>query len=61
MPTPIREFWNDEQGQSLVEYALVVMFIMFIIVGLAAGYHTSIAGVTNVTNSNLAAASNVLR
>jgi Flp pilus assembly pilin Flp len=56
----IRRFWNDEQGQSLVEYTLVVAFIMFTIIGLAKGYHSSISGITSVTNSSLAAANSVL-
>jgi Flp pilus assembly pilin Flp len=60
MLSSIRQFWNDEQGQDLVEYTLVVAFIMFTIVGIARGYHNSIAGVTNLTNSNLAAANSVL-
>jgi Flp pilus assembly pilin Flp len=60
MTSFIRRFWNDEGGQSLVEYTLVLAFIMFAIIGLAKGYHGSIAGVTGVTNSNLAAANSVL-
>jgi Flp pilus assembly pilin Flp len=56
----IRGFWGDEQGQSLLEYTLVVAFILFTIIGLAKGYHASISGITGVTNSNLAAANSVL-
>ena len=56
----IRGFWNDQRGQSLVEYTLVLAFIMFAIIGIAKGYHASIGGVTGVTNSNLAAANSVL-
>jgi Flp pilus assembly pilin Flp len=50
----------EEKGQSLVEYTLVVAFIMFTIVGLARGYHASIGGVTSMTNSNLATANSVI-
>ena len=60
MLSMIRRFWNDEQGQDLVEYTLVVFFVMFTVVGLARGFHSSIAGVAAVTNSNLAAAHSVL-
>jgi Flp pilus assembly pilin Flp len=56
----IRRLWNDERGQSLVEYTLVVAFIMFTVIGLAKGYYASIGGVTSVTNSHLAAANSVL-
>jgi len=60
MSSFIRRFWNDEQGQSLTEYTLVVAFIMFMIFSLARGYNASIGTVTNATNSNLAAANRVL-
>jgi Flp pilus assembly pilin Flp len=56
----IRRFWNDEQGQSLVEYTLIVTFILFTIIGLASGFHSSISGVTNISNSSLASAHSVL-
>jgi Flp pilus assembly pilin Flp len=47
---------RDEQGQDLVEYTLILSFVLFAVIGLAAGYHSSIAGVTSTTNSNLALA-----
>jgi len=50
------QFLRDEQGQDLVEYTLVLSFVLFAVVGLALGYHDSIAGVTSTTNSNLAQA-----
>ena len=56
----LRRFWNDEQGQSLVEYTLIVAFIMFTIISLANLFHSSISGVTSVTNSSLASARSVL-
>ena len=60
MPTFFRRFRNDEQGQALVEYTLLVAFVMFTIVGIAIGYHASISGVTRMTNANLAAAASVM-
>ena len=56
MSSSIRRFRNDEQGQSSVEYTLLLAFIVFAIIGLAEGYHASISGVAGVTNSSLAAA-----
>ena len=56
----IQRFRSDEEGQGLVEYTLLIAFIIFTIVGLSAGYRKSISGVTGVTNSNLAAANNVV-
>jgi Flp pilus assembly pilin Flp len=51
------QFLQDEQGQDLVEYTLLLSFVIFTVIGLARGYHDSIAGVTSTTNSNLSLAS----
>jgi len=50
------QFLRDESGQDLVEYTLLIAFVVFTVVGLAAGYHQSIAGVASTTNSNLSLA-----
>jgi Flp pilus assembly pilin Flp len=57
MRSSIRRFRNDDQGQGLVEYTLLVALVAVAIIGLAKGYRASIAGVTSVANSSLAAAS----
>jgi len=57
----IRRFFAEERGAGLVEYTLLLAFVMFTIIGLASGFHSSVAGVTGVTNSNLAAANSVVR
>jgi hypothetical protein len=51
----------EEDGQDLTEYSLLLAFVLIVVVGLFAGYHESIAGVTGVTNRNLAAASAAVR
>jgi Flp pilus assembly pilin Flp len=51
------QFVQDEQGQDLVEYTLILSFVLFAVIGLALGYSSSIAGVTSTTNSNLSLAS----
>jgi Flp pilus assembly pilin Flp len=53
------QFIQDEQGQDLVEYTLILSFVLFAVVGLAVGYTNSVAGVTSTTNSNLALANGV--
>jgi Flp pilus assembly pilin Flp len=50
------QFFRDEHGQDLVEYTLILSFVLFAVIGLAAGYHDGVAGVTSTTNSNLALA-----
>lgn len=52
-------FLGDEQGQDLVEYTLIISFLMFTVIGLAIGFKSSIAGITSVTNSNLSLANSV--
>jgi Flp pilus assembly pilin Flp len=51
----------DEQGQDLAEYALLICFVVVAIVGIASGFHDSIAGVVNANQSHLAAASAVVQ
>ena len=50
------QFLQDEQGQDLVEYTLILSFVLFAVIGLAAGYTASVAGVTSTTNHNLSLA-----
>ena len=52
----IRSFLRDEQGQDMIEYTLLIAFVLFTVVGLSSGFHASVAGVAAVTNSNLAVA-----
>lgn len=52
-------FLRDEQGQDLVEYTLLISFLMFTVIGLAIGFKASIAGITSTTNQNLSAANSM--
>ena len=61
MTTTLRRFVNEEQGQDLAEYALLVCFVVITIFGLASGFHNSIAGVANVNGSNLASPNMAIR
>jgi Flp pilus assembly pilin Flp len=45
---------RGEEGQDLVEYSLLISFICFITIGVISIGGTSIKGIVNVTNSNLA-------
>ena len=55
------QFLQNEQGQDLVEYTLILSFVLFAVVGLALGYTNSVAGVTSTTNHNLALANGVVQ
>jgi Flp pilus assembly pilin Flp len=53
----VYQFWREEKGQDLIEYTLLMAFVMFTIIGLATGFRTSVAGITSVSNSQLGYAS----
>ena len=53
----LRNLWNDEQGQDLIEYTLLMAFVALASAALFLGAGTSIKGIWSVTNSQLAAAS----
>lgn len=50
-------FWNEEEGQDLVEYSLLLAFIALAAVGLLSGVRTTISGLWSTINSTLATAS----
>ena len=56
MLTCLHNLARDEQGQDLIEYTLLLAFVLFLIVGLTGGFHSSIAGVAAVSDSQVAAA-----
>jgi Flp pilus assembly pilin Flp len=55
--TFLRNFWNDEQGQDLIEYTLLLAFVALASAALFIGAGGSVKGIWSVTNSQLAAAS----
>ena len=54
--TILRNFWNDEQGQDLIEYTLLMAFVALASAALFLGSGKSIAGIWSTTNSQLTAA-----
>lgn len=56
--TFLKHFWNEEQGQDLIEYTLLMAFVALASAALFIGAGASIKGIWSVTNSQLAAASN---
>ena len=52
----VRNFWNDEQGQDLIEYTLLMAFVALASAALFIGAGNSIKGIWGVTSTQLAAA-----
>jgi Flp pilus assembly pilin Flp len=52
----LRNFWNDEQGQDLIEYTLLMAFVALASAALFIGAGGSISGIWSTSNSQLAAA-----
>jgi len=54
--TFLRNFWNDEQGQDLIEYTLLLAFAALASAALFIGAGGSVKGIWSITNSQLTAA-----
>jgi len=54
--TFLRNFWNDEHGQDLIEYTLLMAFVALASAALFLGAGGSIKGIWSVTNTQLASA-----
>ena len=54
--TYVRNFWNDDQGQDLIEYTLLLAFVALASAALFIGAGGSVQGIWTVTNTQLAAA-----
>jgi Flp pilus assembly pilin Flp len=51
-----RNFWNDDQGQDLIEYTLLMAFVALASAALFIGAGGSISGIWTTSNSQLTAA-----
>jgi Flp pilus assembly pilin Flp len=49
--------WRQDQGQDLIEYTLLLFFIVFITAGVVSIGGQSIKGIVSTSNSQLVAAS----
>jgi Flp pilus assembly pilin Flp len=52
----LRNFWNDDQGQELIEYTLLMAFVALASAALFLGAGGSIQGIWSTSNSQLVAA-----
>ena len=53
----LRILWRAEDGQDLVEYTLLICFVAIIAAGICGFGGSSIKGIVNTSNSQLAVAS----
>ena len=53
----LKRFFEDDRGQDIVEYTLLLAFLAFTVAGLASGLGASISGVTSLSNQQITAAS----
>ncbi len=54
--TFLRNLWNEEQGQDLIEYTLLMAFIALASAALFLGTGKSLSGIWSKTNTAMAGA-----
>ena len=54
--TFLRNFWNEEEGQDLIEYTVLMAFVALASAALFIGAGGSVKGIWSTTNSQLTAA-----
>jgi Flp pilus assembly pilin Flp len=54
--TTLHRIWNDEEGQDLIEYTLLMAFVALASAALFMGTGGSVKGIWTTTNNRLAAA-----
>lgn len=59
MLSSAKAFWNDERGQDLVEYTLLMAFVALAAAALFLGAGSSIQGIWTTSNTNLSQANAV--
>ncbi len=53
MTTLLRNLWNDDQGQDLIEYTLLMAFVALASAALFISSGTSVSKIWSTTNSSL--------
>jgi Flp pilus assembly pilin Flp len=56
MTTLLRNLWNDDQGQDLIEYTLLMAFVALASAALFISSGKSISSIWSTTNSSLSVA-----
>jgi Flp pilus assembly pilin Flp len=56
----MHEFLTREDGQDLIEYTLLLAFVVFTVVGIAAGFTGSVKGIISTSNSQISYANTMV-
>jgi Flp pilus assembly pilin Flp len=56
-----KTFWNDQQGQDLIEYTLLMAFVALASAALFLGAGGSIQGIWTTSNQNLSQANSIAK
>ena len=59
MFTFFKNFWNDQQGQDLIEYTLLMAFVALASAALFLGAGGSINGIWQTSNTQLSTANGI--
>ena len=52
----LQTLWREEDGQDLIEYSLLITFIVFVTAGVMGIGPSSIKGIVSTSNSQISAA-----
>jgi Flp pilus assembly pilin Flp len=55
MTLTLLAFWTEEAGQDLIEYTLLLAFMLFCVIGMVSLGGDSIRGIVSTSNSQIAA------
>jgi Flp pilus assembly pilin Flp len=56
MPLLLQALWSEEFGQDLIEYTLIITFVVIVTAGVFSIGGNSIAGIVNTSTSQINAA-----
>ena len=56
MPLLLQSLWSEELGQDLIEYTLIITFVVLVTAGVFSIGGNSIAGIVNTSTSQINAA-----
>jgi Flp pilus assembly pilin Flp len=56
MPQLLRSLWREDLGQDLIEYTLIITFVVIVTAGVFSIGGTSIKGIVNTSTSQINAA-----